>query len=205
MWSVLTNVDGRSREDAQSSNKSRFHSKFGKVQFNPNTDNNVPTITYIGAMFCLKEGIVRPTSERITKLLLRIENILKMESLATARDFLHLLVIMASCIELIPNARLFMRPIQLHLLFHWKPSSQILETKVPFSKHLKGLLKWWLNQENLKKGRSITPWNTSITLTSDASKSGYGSHLSKKEIFQGIWSRKESLLHINVLEMEAEI
>jgi hypothetical protein len=33
-----------------------------------------------------------------------------MESQATARDFLHLLVIMASCIELIPNARLFMRP-----------------------------------------------------------------------------------------------
>jgi hypothetical protein len=35
------------------------------------------TITYIGALFCLKEGIVRPTSERITKLLLGIENILK--------------------------------------------------------------------------------------------------------------------------------
>ena len=110
--------------------------------------NLIPTqtITYIGAMFCLKEGIVRPTSERI-----------KMESQATARDFLHLLVIMASCIELIPNARLFMRPIQLHLLFHWKPSSQILEAKVPFSKLLKSHLKWWLNQENLNKCRSITP------------------------------------------------
>jgi hypothetical protein len=121
--------------------------------------NSIPTqiITYIGAMFCLKEGIVRPISERITKLLLGIENILKMESQATARDCLHLLIIMASCIELIPNARLFMRPIQLHLLFHWKPSSQILEAKVPFSKLLKSHLKWWLNQENLNKGRSITP------------------------------------------------
>jgi hypothetical protein len=28
-------------------------------------------------------------------------------------------------------------------------------------------------------------------------------HLRKKETFQGIWSKKESLLHINVLEMEA--
>jgi hypothetical protein len=46
-----------------------------------------------------------------------VENILKMESQATVRDCLHLLIIMASCIELIPNARLFMRPIQLHLLF----------------------------------------------------------------------------------------
>jgi hypothetical protein len=48
------------------------------------------TITYIGAMFCLKDGIVRPTSERITKLLLGIENILIKESQATARDFLQL-------------------------------------------------------------------------------------------------------------------
>jgi hypothetical protein len=47
-----------------------------------------------------------------------------------------------------------------------------------------------LNQENLNKGRSITQWNTSITLTTDASKSGYGGHLSKKETFQGIWSHK---------------
>jgi hypothetical protein len=39
--SKQTNVDRRSREDAQSSNKSRFHSKFEKVKFNPNTDNNL--------------------------------------------------------------------------------------------------------------------------------------------------------------------
>jgi hypothetical protein len=40
-------------------------------------------------MFCLKEGIVRPTSERI-----------KMESQATARDFLHLLVLSMCFMEL---------------------------------------------------------------------------------------------------------
>ena len=33
-----------------------------------------------------------------------------------ARDFLHLLGLMASWLELIPNGQLFMRPIQLHLL-----------------------------------------------------------------------------------------
>ena len=154
--------------------------------------NLIPTqtITYIGAMFCLKEGIVRPTSERITTLLLGIENILKKESQATARDFLHLLVIIASCIELIPNAKL------LHLLFHWKPSRQILDTKVPFSKHLKSHLKWWLNQENLNKGRSITPWNTSITLTTDASKSGYGgSPKQKRDFSRYLVQKRESTSH----------
>jgi hypothetical protein len=80
--SKQTNVDRRSREDAQSSNKSRFHSKFEKVKFNPKQ-----TITYIGAMFCLKEGIVRPTSERITKLLLGIENILKKGKSSYSKSF----------------------------------------------------------------------------------------------------------------------
>jgi hypothetical protein len=64
-------------------------------------------------MFCLKEGIVRPTSERITKLLLGIENILKMESQATARDFLHLGKQLDGCLELssvqLPLSTLFVK------------------------------------------------------------------------------------------------
>jgi hypothetical protein len=53
-----------------------------------------------------------------------------------------------------------------------------------------------LNQENLNKGRSITPWNTSITLTTDASKSGYGGHLSKKRDFSRcLVQKRESISH----------
>lgn len=147
--SKQTNVDGRSREDAQSSNKSRFHSKFGKVKFNPNTDNNLHRSNVL-----FKRGNSSSYFRTNNQTSVRNRKYLKN---GKSRDCLHLLVIMASYIELIPNARLFMRPIQLHLLFHWKPSSQILEAKVPFSKLLKSHLKWWLNQENLNKGRSITP------------------------------------------------
>ncbi|VDI26756.1 Hypothetical predicted protein, partial [Mytilus galloprovincialis] len=165
----------------------------------------IPTqsITYIGAVFSLKEGMVRPTSERVSKLLSAVELILNKQNQATARDFLQLLGIMASCIELIPNARLFMRPIQLHLLYHWKPVCQNLGIKIPFSKHLKGHLRWWLKIENLVIGRSITPWETSITVTTDASNSGYGGHINNSLIVQGTWSVEEKLLHINSLEMEA--
>ena len=165
----------------------------------------IPTqsITYIGAVFSLKEGIVRPTSERVSKLLSAVELILNKQNQATARYFLQLLGIMASCIELIPNARLFMRPIQLHLLYHWNPVCQNLGIKIPFSKHLKGHLRWWLKIENLVIGRSITPWETSITVTTDASNSGYGGHINNSLIVQGTWSVEEKLLHINSLEMEA--
>ncbi|CAC5413675.1 unnamed protein product [Mytilus coruscus] len=148
-----TIADFRSRENAQSPNKIRVCSKSRKVKPHSNTINNIHR-----AVFSLNEGIVPPTSERVSKLLSAVELILNKQSQATTRDFLQLLVIIASCIELIPNARLFMRLIQLHLLYHWKPVCQNLGIKIPFSKHLKGHLRWWLNIENLVMGRSITPW-----------------------------------------------
>ena len=71
-------------------------------------------ITYLGGVFHLDKGLVYPTMERIEKLQILLEKMLSGQNLAI--DFLKILGMMASCIELIPNARLFMRPIQLHLL-----------------------------------------------------------------------------------------
>ncbi|CAC5406579.1 unnamed protein product [Mytilus coruscus] len=122
----------------------------------------------------------------------------------TALDFLHLLGIMASCIELIPNARLYMRPIQLHLLSFWRPACQEFKTLVPVTQHLKSHLIWWLNSANTLKGRSLQPQQTCITITTDASKTGYGGVMDKK-IFQGEWSVSESKKHINYLELEAVV
>ena len=56
-------------------------------------------------------------------------------------QFLHLLGLMASCIELIPNARLYMRPIQLHLLHFWRPVKKDMQMILPVTQHLKGHLK----------------------------------------------------------------
>ena len=75
-------------------------------------------VIYIGAVFLLDKGIVCPTLERIQKI---EKAILLVIQEPTAYTFLHLLGLMASCIELVPNARLFMRPIQLHLLHFWRP------------------------------------------------------------------------------------
>ena len=85
-------------------------------------------IVYIGGAFHLKLGIVTPTPERLRKLDLAIQRLLSGQN--QARDFLHLLGLMASCLELIPNGRLFMRPIQLHLLAFWRPASMDLEVVV---------------------------------------------------------------------------
>ncbi|CAC5406863.1 unnamed protein product [Mytilus coruscus] len=80
---------------------------------------------------------------------------------------------LSSCIELIPNARLYMRPIQLHLLSFWRPACQEFKTQVLVTQHLKSHLIWWLNSANTLKGRSLQPQQTCITITTNASKTGY--------------------------------
>lgn len=161
-------------------------------------------ITYLGAMFLLNLGIVLPTEERTSKLIASSQAMI-LQNQVIARDFLHLLGIMSSCLEIIPNARLHMRPVQIHLLKFWKPVSQDLEFKVPITAHLRSHLKWWLDQTNIKKGRSLKHWETHATMTTDASTSvGWGGHMGT-QIAQGTWNLSEKKLHINCLEMEAVI
>ncbi|KAK3093866.1 hypothetical protein FSP39_021232 [Pinctada imbricata] len=158
------------------------------------------TVVYLGTLFQLKQGLVMPTNERITKLYNAVKLIIAGQNLA--RDFLHLLGIIASCIEIIPNARLYMRPIQLHLLAFWKPSSQNLEIKIPVTNHLISHLKWWLNPVNVLRVRNLLQGQTTVTITTDASNLGYGGHM-KSQVFQGQWTETQKGWHINLLEMEA--
>ena len=144
------------------------------------------TITYIGGLFHLDQGLVFPTPERVQKLLSAVGNLSKTNK-ATAKDFLHLLGLIASCLELIPNARLYMRPVQLHLLSFWKPSSMRLETEIPVTQHLRSHLKWWLDIANITKGRSLQQRQTAVTITTDASKTGYGDYIGNQFV-QGTWS-----------------
>jgi len=96
-----------------------------------------------------------------------------------------------------------MRPIQLHLLHFWKPSLD-LNCQIPFTQHLESHLTWWLDRANTSRGRSLQQWSATVTITTDASKTGFGGHM-KKQIFQGKWTELEQSLHINLLELEAVI
>ena len=95
-----------------------------------------------------------------------------------------------------------MRPVQLHLLCFWKPSSQDLQALIPVTQHLKSHLQWWLVSANTMKGRSLHQAQTNITMTTDASMYGYGGHVGNHFI-QGTWSETQQKLHINYLELEA--
>ncbi|MCG8045731.1 MAG: hypothetical protein JAY66_08610 [Candidatus Thiodiazotropha taylori] len=157
------------------------------------------SVVYIGAHFLLEKGIVCPTQERIMKIK---EACLSLRVGSSAQDYLHLLGLMASCIELVPNARLFMRPIQLHLLQFWRPATMPLQMVIPFNKHVENHLQFWLKKENLLKGCNVCPQSSSKVITTDASKIGYGGHM-ENQLFQGTWSVQDKMKHINQLEMKA--
>jgi mRNA-degrading endonuclease HigB of HigAB toxin-antitoxin module len=162
----------------------------------------IPTqeITYIGAFFNLIKGMVFPTLERFQKLQLAIQTLFRGQN--TARQYLVILGILASVIELVPNARLFSRPIQLHVLKHWRPVSMALDVQVPCTPQLKYHLKWWLLQKNFLMGRVLQTFKSDMELTTDSSMTGWGAHLGN-QVVQGTWSKTMSLEHINFLELEA--
>ena len=104
---------------------------------------------------------------------------------------------MASCIEIISNARLQMIPIQIHLLCWWKPVSRDLQMIIPKSHHLRKHLSWWLQEANIVKGISLCQIQASKIIATDASTQMCGWNLGHQTI-RDFWPEEQKLLHIIV-------
>ena len=85
-----------------------------------------------------------------------------------------------------------MYPLQLYLLHHYRPRSD------PVSSFIQAHLRWWLSCENLLMGTTSPRPSLSVTLTSDASETGWGAHLDD-QMFAGTWSTSERLHHLELL------
>ena len=170
----------------------------GKSDLEPNQSQ-----VYIGGHFQLDVGLVALPWERFLKL----QEILK--ELTTKRQapallFLKVLGKMAAMIYVVRLARLHMRPIQLHLLLNWKPSSRDYQKQIPISDHLRDHLKWWQEADNLSQGCPLSPPAPDVTVTTDASGEKWGAEC-MGEWAQEDWTLEESSLHSNILEMEGVI
>ena len=80
------------------------------------------------------------------------------------RQLLTLLGVMVSVIDIVPWARLRLRPIQLYLLALWKPSRNRLSHSVPIRPVLRFHLMWWMDRNILVKGTALrTHYTGNIT------------------------------------------
>lgn len=109
-------------------------------------------IEYLGAWIDFVSGRVTPTEPRIRSTTQCAIRLLKTHS-AEARLLLRMLGLMASLVDLLPLCRLQMRPLQAHLLQHYRAWVHPLSRKIPIPPSLHPSLKWWSNPVNLREGR----------------------------------------------------
>ena len=115
----------------------------------------------------------------------------------TAQVWLRLLGLMASLIGMVPYCRLHIRRFQIY-----RPWFHNRSLMVPLPRSLLPDLRWWTVPHNVTVGVPFKAPSPSITLTSDASKSGWGAHLLTLRT-AGRWSAAQSRRHINVLDLWA--
>ena len=160
-------------------------------------------VTYLGADLDLEKGFAFPSETRIDSIVSLASQISRQHPLR-ARIWLCFLGHLASLVEVLPLCRLRMRPLQLHVLRHFKPSQDPLSKKIPHNPKLSKDLQWWSDPSNLKSGRCFREIRPLSSMFTDASQSGWGAVLGALAL-EGQWNEHEKNLHINVLELRAVV
>ena len=93
--------------------------------------------TFLGADIELDSGRVFPTDNRILNLISCVIFLMSMGE-APAIVWLKVLGLMASMVDLVPWCRFHMRPLQLHLMYHYRPALHNIQKSVPMSDIVRG-------------------------------------------------------------------
>ena len=154
--------------------------------------------TFLGAAIDIPAGLARPSRERVSTIVAAALR-LRQRRRAPARVWLQFLGYLASLVDVLPDCRLHMRPLQLHLLHHYRPSRDPLTRLVPNPPSTRLILAKWSRTEFLIVGKPLRAPQPTVTLTTDASRQGWGGHCRGRVAF-GDWPLSEPRPHINVLE-----
>ena len=154
--------------------------------------------TFLGAAIDLPRQLARPRPERVNTIMAAASR-LRRRRQAPARVWLQFLGYLTSLVVVLPDCRLHMRPLQIHLLRHYSPSRDLLTRLVPIHPTIRLHLVRWSRRDFLNSGNPLRVAQSSITVTTDASRLGWGGHCLGNAAF-GDWPRADTLSHINVLE-----
>lgn len=163
------------------------------------TPQRVPS--FLGAHLDIPNLLARPVERRVLALQAVIQE-LTSSPFAPALLWQKFLGHLASFVDLVPNCRLLMRPLQLHFLRFFTPLTDPQDKLVPMSPEILVLCRAWASPSRLLVGKPFAPPPPSLVITTDASRLGWGAVLHSHRV-SGVWSKKESLDHINSLELKA--
>ena len=170
----------------------RIYHQHSQVPFTTSKDTAISRAVLNSFM-----GKAQPNPQRV----LAFHNLvplLKPCSYLSVRDIMRMLGMMASCITIVPQARLHMRPLQQCLAKQWSQAEGQLEDLVLIKASTHRSLQWWTNK-NLLAGRPFWDPVPQITLT-DASLGGWEAYLGNR-IIHGLWTPLQKADHISYLEL----
>ena len=171
-------------------------SELGKVFLTP---QRLPF--YLGALFDIPRLLARPSEHRVLALQEVIQDLTK-GPLAPALFWQKFFGHLVGFGDLVPNCRLLMRPLQLHLLRYFTPLIDSQDLLVPLSPEFKVLCVAWASPSRLLEGKLFAALPPSLVITTDASGQGWGAVLHPHRV-SGVWSKEEVFDHINTLELKA--
>ena len=165
----------------------------------------IPTqmFTFIGMEFLTHMNIVRVPQARVQILLETVKKF-SQKTYVSAREFLSLLGLLNAAADFVMLGRLHLRPLQMSLLAQWRPQTLPLQHQIKLTADVLHHLNWWKQHRLYLQGVPMKADPPSHHIFSDASLTGWGSHLEPEGLlYHGVWSKTQSRLHINILEMMA--
>ena len=157
--------------------------------------------TFLGAVIDLPAQRACPTPERIGTVMAAARALRHRQS-APARTWLRFLGYLASLVDVLPDCRLRMRPLQIHVLQAYRPHVDGLSKQIPVPEWVRPLLAQWMRRPFLAQGKHLRQRLPSMTVTTDASLLGWGA-VCEGRMVSGDWSHLPYLPHINQLEFRA--
>jgi hypothetical protein len=167
----------------------------------------VPTqdLIFLGMRVRTDLGTVHLPLEKAQRLAQSVEFCFHHQTVS-AHFILRILGLMASCLRVVPAARLLMRPIQMFFLSRWNFKTKPIHFRLSIPESLLQFLAPWRDLDLLTKGVPIEIQSPTRTITTDASNLGWGGHIlihDKSHGVQGKWDSVHRSLHINCLELLA--
>ena len=159
--------------------------------------------SFLGARFCLEEGLIGPSLDRITRLETLIQKMLSARS-ASARQIHSLLGQMESMARLLPDGRAHKRLLQWHIKDRWSQADQSWDFHISLGPWFRQAVSQWLNRDFLYTMVPLCRSPPDLFLFTDASLDGWGAHMGDYSA-SGQWSPRWRAQHINVLELRAVV
>ena len=156
---------------------------------------------YLGLHFNTASSRVRPADHLVMKAVSIGRNI-SLQLPLSPRILMRMIGLLGAIADFVHLGRLNLRPVQHWLRVRWCHRDEELDDPLHATQDLVLALRRWVDQEWLMRGVPLLNLVPTVYLLTDASLIGWGAHLGHQTVF-GRWSHRESLEHINVLELRA--